>query len=79
MFNSLKYAKNLEEAGVPRNQAEAHVLLISELLEMNLATKHDIALLEQKLIQLEQRMTIRLGTMMSAAIGVAVALSKLFT
>jgi hypothetical protein len=90
MFNSLKYAKNLEEAGVPRAQAEAHVLLISEFLEMSFVTKQDMALLkqdflllrqdlEQKIIQSEQRMTIRLGTIVSIAIGVAVTLAKLFT
>ena len=99
MFNSLKCAETLEEAVVPRQQAEAHVLILSEVLEMNLATKQDmlllrqdfgdlrkevdvvrqdVALLEQKLIQTEQRMTIKLGTIVSIAIGVAVTLAKIF-
>lgn len=77
MFNSLKYAKSLEEAGLPRAQAEAPVLLLTEIMETNLATKLDIRDLEQKIIQSEQRMTIKLGTIVSIAIGVAVTLAKM--
>jgi hypothetical protein len=77
MFNSLKYAKSLEEAGLPRAQAEAHVLILTEIMETNLATKLDIRDLEQKIIQSEQRMTIKLGTIVSIAIGVAVTLAKM--
>jgi len=76
MINALKYAKNLEEAGIPRGQAEAQVQMIMEIMEMNLATKQDILMLEQKLIQSEQRMTIKLGTIVSLAIGIAVTLAK---
>ena len=42
MFNSLKYAKILEGAGIPRNQAETHIQIISEVLEEELATKRDV-------------------------------------
>lgn len=78
----------IEETGIPRNQAEAQVQMISELVEMNFATKQDLALLEAKLLNeinvlrqefasLEQHMTIKLGTIVSLAIGIAVALAKL--
>jgi len=99
MFNSLRYDKSLEEAGLPRAQAEAHVLILTEIMETNLATKLDIReleqrlvvsvdsleqrlvvsvdSLEQKIIQAEQRMTIKLGTIVSIAIGVAVTLAKM--
>lgn len=115
MFNSLKYAKSLEEAGVPREQAEAHVHLITEALDMNFATKQDVQLVaqdmqglrqdfqilrnefqkdlqtlefkfDQKVVQLkdaiiqsEQRITIRLGTIVATSIGAAVALAKFLT
>ena len=46
-------------------------------MEMNLATKQDITMLEQKLIQSEQRMTIKLGTIVSLAIDIAVTLAKM--
>lgn len=38
MFNSLKCVKKLEEAGVPREQAEIHIQIMSELIESNLVT-----------------------------------------
>jgi carbohydrate-selective porin OprB len=110
MFNSLKYVKVLEDIGIPRNQAEAHIQIMTEIIETNLATKQDLADLrlssgqefkdlrtemhqgftevrsefqslrsdlENKIIQSEYRMTIKLGTIVSIAIGVAVALTKL--
>ena len=95
MFNSLKYAKKLEDVGFSRDQAEMHVLILSEIMETNLATKQDIKDLHQKMdgvqndlslkmekIQLEiklseQRATIKLGTIVSIALGLVVALIKL--
>jgi len=46
LYNSLKYAKILEDVGLPRNQAETHIQIISEVLEEELATKQDIMRLE---------------------------------
>jgi hypothetical protein len=128
MFNSLKYVKTLEEAGVSRAQAEAHIQIVTEVMETNLATTQDLldtrqelkqeiiavrhelkgeisavrnelkeeisavhqelkeeisevkqglVLLDQKIIQSEQRMTIKLGTIVSIAIGVAVTLARI--
>lgn len=81
MFNSLKYAKKLEETGVPREQAEAHVLMITEIMETRLATREDMKSLELRLthavVLSEKRMTIKLGTIVSVAIAVAVTLAKL--
>ncbi len=88
MFNTLKYAKKLESVGLSREQAEAHIQILSEVMEDTLATKQDVKdlrnelresqqLLSQEMLQLEQRMTIKLGTIVSIAIGVAVALAKL--
>lgn len=88
MINSLKYAKKLEETGVSREQAEAHIQIITELMENSLATsqdmrelktelKQEIMQIEQKILLLEHKMTIKLGTIVSIAIGVAVTVSKL--
>lgn len=49
MFNTLKYTKVLEGAGVAREQAEAHVQIIAEIVEADLATKADIAELKNDL------------------------------
>ena len=39
MNNALKYVKILESTGITREQAEAHVQIISEILEGDLVTK----------------------------------------
>jgi hypothetical protein len=81
MFDTLKYSRILEAVGVSRDQAEAHVKIIAEIVEGELATKHDIERLENKLIQLEYRLVIKLGAVVGAivtlAIAVTAALSKL--
>ena len=50
MFNTLRYAKKLESVGVAREQTEAHVQIIAEIVEDDLATKQDIKDLEYRLI-----------------------------
>ncbi len=42
MIDTLKYSKKLEESGVPPEQAEAHVYLLADLLESNLAKRRDV-------------------------------------
>ena len=104
MYNSLKYAKILEEVGFTREQAEAQMQIMTETIETNLATKQDMkdlslvlsqdlkdlkaelqsvktnleTNLENKITQSEQRQTIKLGSIVTLAIGVAVTLAKLF-
>ena len=41
-FDTLTYAKKLQESGVPSRQAEAHAEALKDLVEGNLATKQDI-------------------------------------
>ncbi len=43
MNNALKYVKILEGTGITREQAEAHVQIISDVLEGDLVTKQDLA------------------------------------
>ncbi|MDR2208906.1 MAG: CCDC90 family protein [Azoarcus sp.] len=79
-FDTLKYANRLKKAGFTPEQAEEQASALSEVLEVNLkelATKADIAMLRQEMVQLEQRMTIKLGTMLTIAVGAMVALTKL--
>ena len=83
-FDTLKFANRLKSAGVPSAQAEAEAEALAEVFDANLkelATREDIKPLETgfdgKLIQLEQRMTIKLGTLMVLAVGVMATLVKL--
>jgi hypothetical protein len=84
MFNTLMYAKKLEESGVSREQAETHVQIFAEIIEGSLVTKQDFKDLEHKMellsqeirsemIQLEYRLMIKLGTITCLAIGTATA------
>ena len=88
-FDTLKFANRLKQAGVPSAYAEADIL---EANLGELATKADILdtkkelssnmqHLEQKMsaqfIQLEQRMTIKLGTLMVVAVSIVATLVKL--
>jgi hypothetical protein len=42
MFDTLKYVKILEEAGVSRDLAEKHIRIVSEVMETHLATRQVI-------------------------------------
>jgi hypothetical protein len=79
--------KMLERVGFTREQAETNVRIMTEVIETNLATKQDLKDLgveldrkfvqfENKIVQLEYRLTIK-GTIVSVAIGIAAAFIKL--
>jgi hypothetical protein len=77
MFDTLMYAKKLEEAGVSRQQAEAHVQIIADIVEGDLATKQDIQNLKNEIILLEHRLIIKLGAIVTAIVAAAVTILKL--
>ncbi|MDR2213344.1 MAG: CCDC90 family protein [Pseudomonadales bacterium] len=95
-FDTLKFANQLKAAGVSTQQAEAQASALADALDVNLrelatksdlrelerSTKSEFTLLRQEMIQLEQRMTIKIGTTVftafSIAVGVIAALFKLF-
>lgn len=69
MINTLKYSKILQEAGVPREQAEAHILVMAEFVEGNLATKEDIhRLRHEDFHQLKNEDLVRLRNDLKAEI-----------
>ena len=55
-FDTLAYAKKLQEAGVPPQQAETHAWALKETVEDTLATKQDLQLVRQDVRDLETRM-----------------------
>lgn len=67
VFNSLNYAKRLEQAGFTRQQAEVQANTMTEIVDEKIATKQDLRVLEY-------RITIRLGGMLAAAVAVLAAL-----
>ena len=79
-FDSLRYSQRLQQAGISRDQAEAHAELARDMDIADLATKADLinvrTELQAEIKLLEQRITIRLGTMLAAAVGVIVAAQR---
>ncbi len=90
MINTLKYAKKLEEAGFSRQQAEANIQIIAEIVEDDVATKEDlkhlgstltthfdteIKDLKNDVAKLEYRLVIKLSTVIGAMITLAIAVT----
>lgn len=76
-FDTLSYVKKLKAAGVPEEQAEVHAEIFNEIIEERLATKQDILDLKRDIKEMEMRLTIRLGAMMTAGIIIVATLVKL--
>ncbi len=66
MFDTLKAARRLTDAGFDEEKAGAIVAAFAEDINERIATKVDLQ-------QLEQRMTIRMGMMLTAATSVLLA------
>lgn len=88
MIHTLKYAKKLEVAGVNRKQAEAHVSVLADFLEEEMATKGDIfrldariqqleAKFDERCQQLELKITVKVGSMLAASVAILAALIQL--
>lgn len=73
MFDTLKYSRILEAVGLSREQAEAHIRIISEIVEGDLATKHDIERLRTEIIHLEYRLIIKLSAVMVTIVTIGIA------
>ncbi|HEY8157814.1 MAG TPA: DUF1640 domain-containing protein [Methylobacter sp.] len=87
-FDTLKYANRLKAAGAEPKIAEAEAEALAEVFELNLnevATRDDLKHMEERLnkrlearlLQLEQRMVIKLGGLMVGAIGAVATLVKI--
>jgi hypothetical protein len=98
-FDTHAFVKRLTAAGVPEAQAEVQAEALAEIALAQLATKDDLANMEQRqdsrfkelearldsrfkevelrFKEVELRLTLRVGAMLAAAVGVIVALIKL--
>jgi hypothetical protein len=79
-FDTDRLVEDLKTSGIPHDQARAIVRGMVEA-QTELATQRDIAelsrSLDARLIQLEQRLIIKLGALVTLAIGVVAVLVKL--
>lgn len=87
MFNAFKYTRALQEQGFTEGQAKTSIEILIEIMNDQFATKSDLEQLEtrlhseMKLIRsdletLEQKMTIKLGSMLAISIGIMTAIQK---
>lgn len=80
-FDTLKYSKRLQELGFSREQAEGFAEIQQEIMDERLATKADLRSLKNEMQvemrEMEYRLTIRLGAMLAAGIGLPAALITL--
>jgi len=87
-IDTLAFSKSLKQAGADEKLAEAIVEGISKVDTSDLATKSDIkdlqgemqkmdTSLRSEMKMMEQRMTIKLGSMMLVGVGIIIAFDKL--
>jgi hypothetical protein len=69
LFDKLAYKDRLTAAGIPEAQARAHAEAMDEALRESVVTK---PFLETRLAQLETRLTLRVGGMLTVAVAVLV-------
>ncbi len=74
MFNALKYIKNLEGVGIPREQAEAQVQLVMDCFQENVATKGDLAEvkaeLKSEMAEMKADLIIKLGSLIAISTAI---------
>ncbi len=69
-FDTHKFIKRLTEAGMPLGQAEVLAEEQTKLIDERLATKDDLKMMEL-------RLTMKLGALIAAGIGVVATVTKL--
>lgn len=71
-FDTHKFIKRLTEAGMPLIQAEVLAEEQTKLIDERLATKDDLKMMEL-------RLTMKLGALIAAGIGIVATVSKLLS
>ena len=76
-FDTLAYTKKLKAVGFTEEQAEAQAETLSEIIDSNLATKHDIESLRKDIELLKNELILKLGAMLAISIGAIATLVKI--
>lgn len=70
-FDTITYARQLENAGITREQAEIHAQALRSIIDERLVTREH---LDIRMKELEYKLTIRIGSMLCGAVAVLAAL-----
>lgn len=62
-FNAITYQNRLIAAGLTDNASKVHAEEIQNILNSEIATRHDISLLRQEILNTEHKMVIKLGSL----------------
>ena len=76
-FDTLAYTKKLKAVGFTEDQAEAQAETLSEIIDSNLATKHDIETIRKDIELLKSELILKLGAMLAISIGTIATLVKI--
>jgi len=76
MKSSFALYQTLIAINVPDDKATAVIDALESDMQNQLATKADLADIKAELAQLELKLTIRMGVMLSAAVGILLAAMK---
>jgi hypothetical protein len=74
LFDKLAYKDKLTASGIPEAHARAHADAMDEALRESVATK---PYLETRLAQLETRLSLRMGAMLTAAVAILIGVKLL--
>ncbi len=66
-FDTLKFSRELMDYGVPQKQAEGQARALANVIDEQIATKHDLKVLELKIIW-------RLGSLVVSSILISTAI-----
>ncbi|AMB88296.1 hypothetical protein AWM79_12320 [Pseudomonas agarici] len=77
MKTELALYQALISINVPEQKANAVIEALENDMHSLLATKADVAALKTEISQLEVKLTLRMGVMLSAAVGVLIAAMKI--
>lgn len=62
-FNAITYQNKLMGAGLTDQASRVHAEEIQNILNSEIATRHDITLLRQEIVNTEHKMVIKLGSL----------------
>lgn len=77
LFDTQAYHRTLTNAGVPSDQADAHMRALEAALVGGVATKQDILALDQKMDLMSRDLKIWTGGIAAASIGLIIGVLKL--
>ncbi len=77
-FDTLEFTEQLKAAGVPEDQAKGHAKALSGVLQKVEESRKDALATQGDLEKLEPRMTIKMGAMILASVGMIIGYLRAF-